>query len=410
MSISHFAAPLGSLLRRAAPVGALAAMAFTLSAAAAVPSTMPAKAATPSPLIAGMWVWEPNYVSDLGEQDQLLAFCGRQGLNRLLVQVPWKKGTAQVVHPKTDDEAQAGTALHPEIDHPVELARLIAEAAKRNILIEALDGAPYMGDKAHWAESLATVDALLAFNQTLPAGARFVGVHWDIEPYVRPDWKDAAGRLKIEADTLQMLSDAKRKLVDAGSPMTLSLDIPMWYDNLTAPDDNCFVTFNGQRKNFQEHIQDVVDYVGIMSYRQKATGVNSSAEMSANEMAYAASIGKVVCPAFETVELDDTPKITFFGHPARRRFRPSGGSMMTDAMPAPPGLRRALTASLHVATRRVARAVLPNRRRRRSEVPAPLPVRLSMKMPDIARGARGPPSPGRRRDGRNGSDPLAGRD
>ena len=320
---------------RIALVSGVAAIALAFAADAA-PSTRPAaNVARPDPLISGMWVWEPVYVSDVGEQDRLLAFCQRQGINRLLVQVPWKKGSAQIVHPTPEDAARAGTAVHPEIDHPAELARLIAEAAKRHIVVEALDGAPHMGDKVHWAESLATVDALLAFNQTLPADARFAGVHWDIEPYVRPDWKDAAGRLKIEAETLQLLSDAKRRLVYAGSAMTLSVDIPMWYDNLTAPDDNCFVTFDGQRKNFHEHIQDVVDYVGIMSYRQKALGPNSTSAMAAGELAYAERIGKFACPAFETIELPETPTITFFGQPLATFL--AERKLLTDTLQDRPG-------------------------------------------------------------------------
>ena len=76
------------------------------------------------------------------------------------------------------------------------------------------------------------------------------------------------------------------------------------------------MTFNGQTKNFHEHIQDITDYVGIMSYRQHALGTNSIVEQVANELAYAEKIGKFICPAFETVELKDTPQITFFGKSA----------------------------------------------------------------------------------------------
>lgn len=302
----------------AAALLGLALLTPAASTAAPTATTRPAATNRPATPIAGLWVWQPQYVRDLAEQDELLAFCQRQGFNRLLVQIPWKKGTAQVVHPKPDDVVKAGSALNPEIDHPTEFARLIAEAARRGIVVEALDGAPYMGDKVHWPETLATVDALLKFNAALPADARFVGIHWDIEPYVRPDWKDNAARQTIMADYLQLLGDARRKLVDAGSAMTLSTDIPMWYDNKTAPDDNAIVAFNGVTKNFHEHIQDLTDYVGIMSYRQKALGSNSATSMSENELKYAEKIGKFVCPAFETIELKETPQITFFGQTAEK--------------------------------------------------------------------------------------------
>jgi sulfur relay (sulfurtransferase) DsrC/TusE family protein len=268
------------------------------------------------PLIEGLWVWKSKLITDLAEQDKMLDFCDRHGFNRLLVQIPWKSGSAQIVHPGPGQEPVAGTALHPEIACPTELARLISEAGKRHIAVEALDGDPYMGDQIHWSETLATVDSLLAFNSTLPVDARLAGIHWDIEPYVRSDWKVQATRPPIEIQYLQLLTQAKQKLHDAGSKMTLAVDIPMWYDNKTSPDDNCIVAFNGVTKNFHQHIQDITDYVGIMSYRQHALGKNSAFEQVANELAYAEKIGKFVCPAFDTIELKDTPHITFFGKSA----------------------------------------------------------------------------------------------
>ncbi|MDB5327263.1 MAG: hypothetical protein JWM57_2832 [Phycisphaerales bacterium] len=272
--------------------------------------------ARPESLMSGLWVWKPMYVSDLAKQDEMLAFCQRQGFNRLLIQVPWVKGTAQIVHPKPGEAPPDGAALKPQISYAEQFTRLIIEAAKHGIAVEALDGAPYMGDKVHWPETLATVDAIVNFNKSLPADAKLAGLHWDIEPYVRADWKVPETRTPIELDYLQLLTDAKKKLAAAGSSMTLSVDIPMWYDNKTDAKDSCVVTFNGQTKNFHEHIQDITDYVGIMSYRQKALGPNSASAHVANEMAYAEKIGKFVVPALETIELKDTPQITFFGKDA----------------------------------------------------------------------------------------------
>ena len=280
------------------------------------PSTQPAATHRPTPPIEGMWVWKAQYVSDTAEQDKMLDFCSRHGFNRLLVQVPWKPGTAQVVHPTTAEAVQPGTAIHPKMRFPKAFARLITEAAKRQIVVEALDGAPHMGDKIRWPETLATVDAIIEFNAALPAGAKLAGVHWDIEPYVRPDWKDQASRVTIETDYLGLLSAARAKLQPAN--LTLAVDIPMWYDHKTDPGDSCIVTFDGQTKNFHEYIQDLTDYVGIMSYRQHALGKNSTMEHVETELAYAEKIGKFVVPAFETIQLKDTPQITFYGLSAER--------------------------------------------------------------------------------------------
>jgi hypothetical protein len=310
------------------------------------PATMPAEAHRPDPKIEGLWVWKSKYISDLAEQDKLLAFCQRQGFNRLLVQIPWKPGTAQIVHPKPGEEPPTGTALHPEISYRTEFARLISEASKHHIAVEALDGDSWMGDKVHRAETLATVDALIDFNKSVPPDSRFSGIHWDIEPYTRPDWKVQATRVPIETEYIDLLVQTRQKLQDAGSAMTLSVDIPMWYDNKTAPNDSCIVTYNDQTKNFHMFIQDYTDYVGIMSYRRNALGNNSAFEQIANELAYAEQIHKYVCPAFDTIKLNDTPQITFFGQTAEKlqgerqkledalKDRPGFGGMFIHNYPA----------------------------------------------------------------------------
>ena len=259
-------------------------------------------AAAPSPRIEGMWVWEPEYITNSVERDKLLAFCDRQGFNRLLVQIPWKKGSVK-----------------PQIDHAKAFATLISKASAQHIAVEALDGAPDMGDKANWPTTLAMVDAVIGFNRSVPPSSRFAGLHWDIEPYGRPEWKVTATRIPIELDYLNLLSMTKKKLEASGSKMTLSVDIPMWYDERINPDDTVVVDFNGQTKNLHQHIQDICDYVGIMSYRQHGTGNSNSAFAKvANELAYAEKIGKYICPAFETTNTVDEPTITFYGMSADR--------------------------------------------------------------------------------------------
>ena len=295
----------------------LLAISSGLTAAHAEPSSGPAATQTvstaPTQKVEGLWVWKPKYISDVAEQDKLFAFCQRQGFNRLLVQIPWKAGTAQIVHPKPGEQPTTGTAIHPEIEYPTQLARLISEATRNHIVVEALDGAPSMGDEDHRAETLATVDAILDFNRSVAPESRFSGIHWDIEPYIRPEFKVQANRAPIEIAFLNLLAQTRQKLHDAGSPMTLAVDIPMWYDSRNKPDDNFIVTYNGETQNFHMFIQDLTDYIGIMSYRRKALGTNSAFEQTENEIAYAAKIGKVACPAFETTQIKDTPQISFFG-------------------------------------------------------------------------------------------------
>merc|ERR1711879_1081270 len=75
-------------------------------------------------------------------------------------------------------------------------------------------------------------------------------------------------------------------------------------------------TYNDQTKNFYQHILDVSDYIGIMSYRTKAQGSNGVLKHVQSELDYARKIGKTIVPALETIELKSSPTITFFGKPA----------------------------------------------------------------------------------------------
>ena len=53
-----------------------------------------------------------------------------------------------------------------------------------------------------------------------------------------------------------------------------------------------------------------------MSYRREAVGPNSITGLVADELAYAKTIGKVICPAVETGEYPAVPTISFYGQPA----------------------------------------------------------------------------------------------
>lgn len=250
-----------------------------------------------APLIRGTWVWQEMWINTDQAQDQMLDFCERFGFNLLLIQI------------HNDRQAEGYV-----IKYPAELTRLVAEAAKRGIAVEALDGANDMAFAANQPRTLEMLDALIDLNQSMPEGQRMTGVHYDIEPYTSDRWKAGqAERDAVMAELLGFYTKARQKLNDRGSKMTLSCDIPMWYDAKTAEDDHCIVTFNGQRKNLHEHIQDICDYIGIMSYRQHALGPNSAGEHVANELAYAEKIGKQICAGLETIRLDETPQITFYG-------------------------------------------------------------------------------------------------
>ncbi|MFW6039386.1 MAG: hypothetical protein ACOC9P_02810 [bacterium] len=282
----------------------LAVVSLVLGPAALVAEAEPAAKqgpATQAPRnpegIQGLWVWRATWVREADEREALVRFARTHGFNRLLVQIHRDKG-----------------ADTPALKYPEQLADLIARAAEHGIAVEALDGGPRMARADRQAETLANLDLVLEFNRALPEGKRLVGVHYDIEPYVLDEWKaDEDTRRTIMRDLVAFYHKVRRRLDAEPVKMTLAADIPFWYDNKNEPGDDCTLEYEGRTKNLHKHIQDVCDYVGIMSYRRKATGRNSVAAVVRNELAYAEQIGKTITPALETIPLSDVPQISFAG-------------------------------------------------------------------------------------------------
>lgn len=247
--------------------------------------------------IQGMWVWKEEWIETDKAQDELLDFCNRYGFNRIMIQV--------------HAEMKAGVYT---IKFPNQLARLTARGVARGIAVEALDGDHDMARAQNHDQTLGMLDKIIDFNLTLPEGERLAAMHYDIEPYVnQPLWKNnQETRTPIMTDLLDFYSKAKNRLKDRNPEMLLSCDIPMWYDDKTAVNDHCYVTYNGHIKSLHQHVQDICDYVGVMSYRQHAVGRNSASQMIADELAYAEKIGKTICACFETIKMEHDPQITFF--------------------------------------------------------------------------------------------------
>lgn len=272
-----------------------------LIALALTPAAMADKtekvAADPDGEIRGIWVWKSDWFVTPEARLELLTFCQEHKLNRLLVQVH--------IDPNKSE---------PTMEFPEEFKTLAIEAAEMGIAMEALDGAKDMAMAVNQPRTFKILDLILEVNRQLPDGAKLKGVHYDIEPYLMPEWK--AGdetRQPIMRDLLEFYTEAKRRIREDGSGMLISADIPFWYNGKNTPGDDCTITFNGETKNLHMHIQDICDYIGIMSYRRNAVGRNSVTALIEEEIAYAEKIGKQVTPALETVELKDVPQITFYG-------------------------------------------------------------------------------------------------
>jgi len=118
-------------------------------------------------------------------------------------------------------------------------------------------------------------------------GARPVGLHFDVEPYTLPGWKtDMQGTSNQYLDLLEKL----QAIATAGG-VRLSVDIPFWFSGQK-------VSRGGQTRPLSELVQDRVDRVVLMDYRDTASAIISGA---APEIAYAEKIGRDVTIGVETM-------------------------------------------------------------------------------------------------------------
>ena len=246
----------------------------------------------------GMWVWRPRWIARAEQQDELIDFCVKQGINRLLIQVHFKK-----------DVVETAPAVLRFQD---EMKRFLAHAWEAGIAVEALDGEPAMALAENHPYTIRRLEAILEFNRTLPVDGRFTGLHLDIEPYTLKQW-DSPDRQQIMYQYLELHEDIRSRLRRQSPPMHLAVSIPFWYDLKSGPEDSCELEFRGKTKNFHQHIQDLTDYVAIMSYRNWAEGDNSITSHSRNEIKYAGQIGRFACAGLETIRLPETPEVSFYG-------------------------------------------------------------------------------------------------
>jgi hypothetical protein len=108
-------------------------------------------------------------------------------------------------------------------------------------------------------------------------------------------------------DYLSFLQKARSVLHQEAPDLWLAVDVPFWWDK-----DKFILEFDGKRKRFNEHVQDLTDFIVVMSYRRTVQQVLSCVE---NERRYARQINKIIFTSLETVQLKQDPQISFWGLP-----------------------------------------------------------------------------------------------
>ncbi len=252
--------------------------------------TFPVALNAEPPKILGMWVWSKSAYATPEARKKLIRFCIKHEITHLDV----------YVHMSSDPNEQ------PELEEEDAFRKLISVAGRNNITVSALRGDPRMFFSDRQEQTLAELRAVVDFSKTLPAENSFQGIKYDVEPYCTKEWKArGTAREVVMTDYLSFLRRARYVLHTEASRFRLAADTPFWWDR-----DEFSLSFDGQEKRFSEHVQDLTDFIAIMSYRRSPRDVLACVE---GERRYARQIRKIVFPSLETGQLKTDPQISFWG-------------------------------------------------------------------------------------------------
>jgi hypothetical protein len=260
---------------------------YFLMAALAIPMSLHAEPTNGL----GMWVWSNSAFSTQDARQKLVKFCVDHGIIHL------------DVHIKMSSKGK-----NPTLKDAEAFKDLILLAGQHKITTAALRGDPKMFFSGKHEQTLHELQAIIDFSKTLPVDALFKGIKYDVEPYLTKEWKEK-GRTRetVMRDYLVFLRKARWVLHDQAPFFWHAVDIPFWWDN-----DEFILEFEGNRKRLNEHVQDLTDFIVIMSYRRCAKDVLASVD---GERRYAKRIQKTIFPSLETVELKQDPQLSFWDVP-----------------------------------------------------------------------------------------------
>jgi len=223
-----------------------------------------------------LWVWNAEVVADDDAKARFFDFIRSEHINAIYLHA---YGLLSV--------------------NPAALEDFIAEAGDAEV--ELLIGDPSWALTANHSKILDFVQDAIVFTQNVGRAGRPVGLHFDIEPYLMDEWdSDREGTI---AQYLDLLVAVRERLTEKKVPLLLSADIPFWYDTVEA-------IYDGETKPLHQHVQDIVDYVVIMDYRDSAGGSDGMIAHARNELSYANKTNKLVTVGVETNCIEPA-KITF---------------------------------------------------------------------------------------------------
>ncbi len=247
-----------------------------------------------------LWVWRTGEIlrSD-EERTRFLAFVEDGGFDKVFMYLPPAEGS------------RVERGFVPFDGR--ELSVLIADLTARGAETYALDGDPAYVLPGNREGILRTVGRIGSYNRNAPPEARFVGVRYNVEPYLLPGFQGPRQQEFLDGYAALVTDLARRA---QGEGLRVGLDIPLWWDSRDEDTGELLeATVDGRRASLLDHILAVVDDISVMGYRTSAYGADGSIVQVLGELNSAAALGAEVFVGLESGPLPDELMVIFEGAP-----------------------------------------------------------------------------------------------
>lgn len=194
------------------------------------------------------------------------------------------------------------TTIYLQFDRDIPVSvyqQFIRTARDHQISVEALAGRPQWAYPSQQVNIQAFIDWVSTYNATVEPSERFAGLHFDIEPYLLPEWKTE--NRKVIENWMDNLRFIERETKNQG--LKLTLDVPFWLHLIKVPNSNY---------SLSAWMLEKADAVVIMDYRNTALGndgIVANAQAIARE---ASTLKKQAVIAVETAPSSEGDFTTFY--------------------------------------------------------------------------------------------------
>ncbi|MBP1999382.1 hypothetical protein J2Z69_000401 [Paenibacillus shirakamiensis] len=216
------------------------------------------------------WLWDTDRI--VNQKEEIVSFAKRQGVKIIFLQV--------------------GKEVKDE-----EYRHFIATAHQSGVEVQALNGRPGWALNEHRDEANEFMSWVQNYNASSKPEERFVGVQFDVEPYLLKQWK------KSQDVVVQEWMGNIRAWMDQAkaSDLKVGVAVPFWLNDVMNPN-------GGGTQPLSDWMISKVDYLAIMAYRDQADQIYQVSEHMLNE---ADKQNKQIWVGVELAKSEEGPGVSF---------------------------------------------------------------------------------------------------